>query len=60
METKLELQKAVSELAAVLAETISACTFAMELGLSGEPLGLARDKASRLHAKAKEIQNALD
>ena len=55
----MELQQAVSDLAALVAETISACTFAMELGLSGEPLGLVRDKTSRLHAKAKEIQNAL-
>ena len=59
MENHRELQQAISDLAALVAETISACTFAMELGLSGEPLGLARDKASRLHAKAKEIQNAL-
>jgi len=59
MEKQMELQQAVSDLAALVAETISACTFAMELGLSGEPLGLVRDKASRLQAKAKEIQNAL-
>ena len=59
MKNQMELQQAVSDLAALVAETILACTFAMELGLSGEPLGLARDKASRLHAKAKEIQNAL-
>jgi len=59
MKNQMELQQAVSDLAALVAEAISACTLAMELGLYGEPLGLVRDKTSRLHAKAKEIQNAL-